>query len=55
MGAFIGGFYGQRVVDYAHAHPDNRVDRLFLGHGLTSGTSIVPGRGRVTVTFARQF
>ena len=55
MGAFIGAFYGQRIVDYAHAHPDNRVDRLFLGRGLTSGTMIVPGRGKITVTFARQF
>jgi len=55
MGAFVGAFYGQRIVDYAHAHPDNRVDRLFLGQGLTSGTSIVPGRGQITVTFARQF
>lgn len=55
MGAFIGAFYGQRIVDYAHAHPDNRVDRLFLGRGLTSGTTIVPGRGQITITFARQF
>ena len=55
MGAFIGAFYGQRVVDYAHAHPDNRVDRLFLGRGLTSGTTIIPGRGQITMTFARQF
>jgi membrane-associated phospholipid phosphatase len=55
MGAFIGSFYGQRIVDYAHAHPDNRVDRFFLGRGLTSGTTIVPGRGQITVTFARQF
>ena len=55
MGAFLGAFYGQRIVDYANAHPDNRVDRFFLGRGLTSGTTIVPGRGRVTITFARQF
>jgi len=55
MGAFVGGFYGQRIVDYAHAHPDNRVDRLFLGRGLTSGTTIVPGRGQITITYARQF
>jgi membrane-associated phospholipid phosphatase len=55
MGAFIGGFYGQRIVDYAHSHPDNRVDRLFLCHGLTGGTTIVPGRGQITITFARQF
>jgi membrane-associated phospholipid phosphatase len=55
MGGFIGAFYGQRVVDYAHAHRDNRVDRFFLGRGLTSGTTIVPGHGQITVTFARQF
>ncbi len=55
MGAFVGAFYGQRIVDYAHAHPDNRVDRLFLGRSLTSGTSIVPGRRQVTITYARQF
>ena len=55
MGAFTGAFYGQRVVDYAHAHPDNRIDRLFLGRGLASGVRIVPGRGQVTITFARQF
>ena len=55
MGAFIGAFYGQRVVDYAHAHPDNRVDRLFLGRALTSGMSVVPGRGQIAFSFARQF
>jgi membrane-associated phospholipid phosphatase len=37
MGAFVGVFYAQRVVDYAHAHPDNRVDRLFLGKQAPSG------------------
>lgn len=31
MGAFVGTFYGLRIVDYAHAHPDNPVDRRFLG------------------------
>lgn len=55
MGGFIGAFYGQRIVDYAHAHPDNRIDRFFLGRGLTSGTTIVPGGGQITITVARQF
>ena len=31
MGAFLGVFSGQKVVSYSHAHPDNRVDREFLG------------------------
>ena len=55
MGAFIGAFYGQRMVDYAHAHPDNGVDRLLVGKRLTSGMSVVPGRGQLTVTYGRQF
>jgi membrane-associated phospholipid phosphatase len=55
MGAFIGGFYGQRVVEYARAHPDNPVDRLFLGKRLTPGASIVPERGGVSVRFSKRF
>lgn len=30
-GAFLGVFYGQRVVSYSHKHPTTPVDRLFLG------------------------
>jgi membrane-associated phospholipid phosphatase len=30
-GAFLGTFYGMRVVDYSHTHQRTRVDRLFLG------------------------
>jgi membrane-associated phospholipid phosphatase len=41
LGAFLGAFAGQKVVTYSHAHPDNRIDRAFLGRrmrvGLTSG------------------
>ena len=55
MGAFLGAFYGQRVVDYARAHPDNRVDRFFLGKRLTPGVSIVPAHGGVSISFATQF
>jgi membrane-associated phospholipid phosphatase len=31
LGAFLGAFAGQKVVQYSHAHPDNRIDRKFLG------------------------
>lgn len=30
-GAFLGTFYGWRVVNYSHAHPTTRIDRIFLG------------------------
>lgn len=55
MGAFVGAFYGQRVVDYAHAHPNNPVDRFFLGKHLTSGASLVPMKGGVSFSYGLQF
>jgi membrane-associated phospholipid phosphatase len=33
-GAFLGIFYGTKIVDYSHAHPTTKVDRLFLGSSL---------------------
>jgi membrane-associated phospholipid phosphatase len=30
MGMVLGVLAGQKVVQYSHAHPDNRVDRQFL-------------------------
>jgi membrane-associated PAP2 superfamily phosphatase len=30
-GAFVGTFYGWRIVDYSHQHPTTPVDRIFLG------------------------
>ena len=36
LGAAIGTFSGRKVVQYAHGHPHNRIDRLILG------TSVVP-------------
>ena len=30
-GAFLGTFYGWRVVDYSHSHNTTPVDRIFLG------------------------
>ena len=42
MGVFLGAFAGQKVVNYSHAHPDNRIDGKFLPQqmriGLTSGS-----------------
>ena len=31
IGAAVGSFSGWKVVRYAHAHPDNRLDRVLLG------------------------
>ena len=36
LGAAIGTFSGIKVIQYAHAHPDNRLDRFMLG------TRVVP-------------
>jgi len=54
MGAFVGAFYGQRVVNYAHLHPSNKVDHFFLG-SATPGLSVVPVRGGLTLNYVIQF
>jgi len=33
-GAFVGAFFGSRIVSYSHDHPATKVDRLFLGRSL---------------------
>ena len=33
-GAFVGAFFGTRIVDYSHTHPTTRLDRAFLGSSL---------------------
>ena len=44
LGAAIGTFSGRKVVQYAHGHPGNRLDRIMLR------TTVVPdGRGGVSV------
>jgi len=44
LGAAIGTFSGRKVVQYAHGHPGNRIDRVLLR------TSVLPdGRGGVRV------
>lgn len=55
MGAFLGTFYGIRIVDYAHAHPDNKVDRFFLGPQKTNGLTILPGRGHLQLSYGFNF
>ena len=48
LGAGLGIFCGLKVVRYAHAHPDNRIDRIF------SGASFAPdgyGGGVLSFTF----
>lgn len=55
MGAFLGTFYGARIVSYNHAHPDNRVDRFFLGKAAASGLRVMPERGGWSVSYARDF
>jgi hypothetical protein len=47
LGAAIGTFSGRKVVQYAHGHPGNRIDRLMLR------TSIVPdGHGGAVVALS---
>ncbi|MEO8624492.1 MAG: phosphatase PAP2 family protein [bacterium] len=49
-GTFMGVLAGYKVVNYSHAHPDNRFDRMFLG------ASVVPdGNGRMLVLFNPTF
>jgi membrane-associated phospholipid phosphatase len=55
MGAFMGTFYGSRIVEYSHQHPDNSVDRFFLGTRAQNGLSIVPRRGGFSVGYGESF
>ena len=44
LGAAIGTFSGRKMVQYAHGHPNNRLDRIMLS------TRVVPdGRGGVAI------
>ena len=55
MGAFLGTFYGLRIVEYAHEHPDNRVDRFFIAPRKTTGLTILPGPGRFALSYGATF
>ena len=40
LGAFLGVLSGQKVVQYTHSHPNNWLDRKFLGSRATATVSI---------------
>jgi membrane-associated phospholipid phosphatase len=42
-GAFLGAFYGRRIVTYSHSHPTTRIDKIFLGSVSRGNVSLVPG------------
>jgi hypothetical protein len=41
-GAFMGAFYGWRIVDYSHDHGTTPVDKLFLGKRANGNRLTVP-------------
>lgn len=52
-GAFLGVFYGRRVVQYSHTHPTTRVDRIFLGS--VKGAQLHFSPGGATIDWSRKF
>ncbi|MEP6731750.1 MAG: phosphatase PAP2 family protein [bacterium] len=49
-GAFMGVFSAYKVVSYSHAHPDNRLDRMFLSASIMPDT-----HGRMILAFNPTF
>ena len=43
LGVFLGVFSGQKVVQYTHSHPNNLLDRKFLGSRATATVRIGAG------------
>ena len=52
-GAFVGTFYGWRVVDYSHSHNTTPVDRIFLGS--TSHLQTDAGRNGTLIGWTMRF
>jgi membrane-associated phospholipid phosphatase len=50
-GAFLGDFYGRRVVRYSHHHPTTRVDRIFLGTMKSPQVNFGPGGAQLSWSF----
>jgi membrane-associated phospholipid phosphatase len=50
-GAFMGAFYGWRIVDYSHAHGTTPVDRKFLGANGDRRSALPPLRIGWTIRF----
>lgn len=51
-GAFLGTFYGWRIVEYSHSHPTTRIDRIFLG---TQGASVQRSADGYTIGWSVKF
>lgn len=51
-GAFLGTFYGWRIVEYSHDHPTTRLDRIFLG---TEGASVRRSANGYTIGWTVRF
>jgi membrane-associated phospholipid phosphatase len=43
LGVFLGVFSGQKAVLYSHAHPNNRIDRIFLKPTVRASVTIDGG------------
>ena len=52
-GAFLGTFYGWRIVDYSHDHPTTPIDRVFLGS--VKHVQLTPNRGGFTFSWNAKF
>lgn len=52
-GAFMGTFFGWRVVGYSHAHATTPLDRLFLGSN--NSTRLGPTRGVLPIGWSLTF
>jgi hypothetical protein len=52
-GAFLGTFYGWRIVDYSHEHPTTPIDRIFLGS--VKHARISADRGGLTLSWTASF
>ena len=46
-GAFLGTFYGWRIVDYSHTHPTTPFDKFFLGSVQHTRVSFERGEARL--------
>lgn len=51
-GAFLGTFYGRRIVTYSHSHPTTPIDKLFLGTVKNSSISFGAKSANVGMNFS---
>jgi membrane-associated phospholipid phosphatase len=53
MGAFMGTLSGLKVVNYSHDHPDNKIDRFFLG--ATQGLRVSGNSAGMAISYSVKF